>query len=185
MITRNLGAGQKRFGTTLRSGFTLIELLVVVLIIGILAAAALPQYEKAVAKARMTQLVSMLKPLKDACETYYLANGAYPQYWGDLDVSAPAGCTVDAEGSQGYIRCADFYIDLYDNSNKNLAGYLAGAPKRGYAVWLENTPFPNRRECLVSPGDAVYDSVCQGLGGVLSTETAASGCTGCTVYKLP
>ncbi len=68
------------------SGFTLIELLVVVLIIGILAAVAVPQYQKAVEKSKAAQALSLLKSLAQATRVYYLANGKYPTKFEQLDV---------------------------------------------------------------------------------------------------
>lgn len=67
---------QKQFSP--RSGFTLIELLVVVLIIGILSAVALPQYTKAVEKARMTEAFSNIKTMQDNIDLYLLENGGFP-----------------------------------------------------------------------------------------------------------
>ena len=67
--------------------FTLIELLVVVLIIGILAAIAVPQYKKAVAKSRATQLITTTKALVEANKAYYLQHGVYSNKLEDLDIN--------------------------------------------------------------------------------------------------
>jgi len=59
----------------LSAGFTLIELLVVVLIIGILSSVALPQYQKAVFKARMAEAFTNLKTISDAVKLCELEHG--------------------------------------------------------------------------------------------------------------
>ena len=73
-------------------GFTLIELLVVVLIIGILAAMALPQYFKAVERSRMTEAITLMDSVVKAQRLKFLQTNHYVEDFRGLDVS-PKGAT--------------------------------------------------------------------------------------------
>ncbi len=76
-------------------GFTLIELLVVVLIIGILAAVAVPQYQKAVEKARLAEALQNLASIQKAVDIIYLEN---PNFQG-----AVVGCKDEEDGKCGVL----------------------------------------------------------------------------------
>ena len=73
-------------------GFTLIELLVVVLIIGILAAMALPQYFKAVERTRMAEAVTLMDSVAKAQRRKWMQTNRYADDFRGLDVS-PKGAT--------------------------------------------------------------------------------------------
>ena len=169
-----------------KSGFTLIELLVVVLIIGILSAVALPQYQTAVDKARYAKIIPMTRALKDATEVYYLANGTYQFKINDIDLQGPAGCTFPA--SDNVVYCQDSWYDIL-NSGNDVVGFTGPRYKsdgsanseivNAYRIWLDNGTGEKsgRRECLAYDGSARAHRLCRTLGGVRQGST--------NVYTLP
>ena len=161
---------------TATAGFTLIELLVVVLIIGILSAVAVPQYQVAVLKSRYAQSQILADAFFRAEELYFLANGTYTLDFTDLDIDYPVGWSLSE--SKKAVRGNEQECVLNDGTGH-------GKSLTVYCHSLRNTllyyPVSNDLR-LCGAGDAISTKVCKSLGGIYSHSVSNDRID---YYKLP
>ena len=82
-----------------RSGFTLIELLIVVVIIGILAAIAIPKFQNTKGKSYTAAIKSDLRNVATAQEAYFYENSTYATATSMLNLRSSPGVTIDIVGA--------------------------------------------------------------------------------------
>ena len=124
----------------MKKGFTLVELLVVVLIIGIIAAMAMPHYEKAVWQSRNAQLKSAVRTIAEAQKIHYMKTGRLAASFNALSVNIPlkvkqtnAGtnsndCLITVRKGEGVLEGKNFIVVL---------GSASATQGTSIAVWTE------------------------------------------------
>lgn len=146
------------------SGFTLIELLVVVLIIGILAAVAVPQYQIAVEKSRAAEALVMLRAIAHANQIYYMANGVYADKISDLDVEVPGENTDYNRKRTKYFVYGSTHVD----GTQALALTQRLPYDSQYAMWIT---IENPNEIVCKKYSTLGQTICKNLSGSTADTT--------------
>ncbi|MBR3632340.1 MAG: prepilin-type N-terminal cleavage/methylation domain-containing protein [Elusimicrobiaceae bacterium] len=147
--------------TYARRGFTLIELLVVVLIIGVLTAVALPQFQTAIDKSRYATLMPLAKSVASAQESYYMAAGNYSSDLAYLEVQLPTTPT----GSRADIGDGTS-VSLSERNNYDYVKISKNNLENSYIIYQDNSAnFPGEIHCEAVKGSRRAERLCETLGG--------------------
>ncbi len=157
-------------------GFTLIEMLVVVLIIGILAGIALPQYQMAVTKAKVASILPLMRRWKDAMAEYKLQHGSYltEDDGAALGVNWPSdwenGWDNNPCNNSRYCTSVNFWDECFANEEGTGSVYCKHWTNDGeLSIYMYQ---PDDPDCEVCRGKIVCcacgeegNKVCKALGG--------------------
>lgn len=143
-----------------KQGFTLIELLVVVLIIGVLAAMALPQYRVAVGMSRASTMYAFMRGVDQAQQAFYMANNRYATTFDSLSVGIPPGFTKTDEKHIIKGRTACFIMSSLGEENISIqcSDDLAG-------VTMEKYHNSNFYICWADKTKEISNQICRSLSG--------------------
>ena len=179
VIQRNRNSGSHPYFAK-HAGFTLIELLVAVLLIGILAAVALPQYQVAVLKSRYTQAMLSATALRRAQDVYFMANGTYAIDMTKLDVQL-SGCEIEGNG---HFCTADNYMCYVYDGSQDAGGSPRGTAycqlKPGSNLIYSASPYYKWPVCMAGVDSKIENQVCLSMGG----EHFGNGSNGYHAYYL-
>ena len=161
-----------------KKGFTLIEMLVVVLIIGILAGIALPQYKMAVTKAKVASILPLMRRWKDALIEYKLQHGSYmteddelPDA-SDLGVNWPTDWTLyNGNPCGNNTSCKNDYWNCHVNLESTGTidcGHADGNNEFAIFMYQYDDPeYEDFRDKITCYSDTGGRKVCKALGGKL------------------
>ena len=151
-------------------GFTLLELLIVVLIIGILAAVALPQYQLAVDKAQFAKMQMKVSPVRKAYLAYMLRHKKGPKSFKSLNLDVP---NADKEYRvAGYFTCITL-PDMYLCMSEGGSGYGGNvrAFKKDLSVIYTETLLTSKslkkvfsKHCNALKNDDRANRLCRNIG---------------------
>ena len=148
----------------MQKAFTLIELLVVVLIIGILAAIAVPQYQKAVIKSRYVQAMTLGNALMQAQQVYKMANNVYANEFDVLDIDMPAGKSSSTSTVKyynwGYCALVQDTGEIDCETNKGLTFAASPTSGRRYCRWFHHDD---------GAAKSLKEKVCQNITGAAAS----------------
>lgn len=133
-----------------KKGFTLMELVVVVLLIGILSAVALPQYQRALERSRISEALTMLGNISTAERMYFMQTDEFTTNFADLMLKIPVKPKAGDDASNysnGTGQAFDYDISACEDQDCNIKAVRTTGKYEIHLDGLSNEGESGTRSC--------------------------------------